>query len=150
MSDNIITLAARFAGGAPIERKRKDWSACKHPRTTIDQDLRTVGCRDCGEERLDPIEVLIGLALTWEEWQREYGRLMKARQSYDEHDREVWERKRDRHLNANPDHASTFDPIRGWSDRTMCKTCRRIEGTCPQSVKQQLRQAHALGSGTLA
>lgn len=141
MSDNVVKLAARFAGGAPIERKPRDWSGCRHGRTLIDQDRRTVSCRDCGQDPVDAFEVLLGLALTWERWQREYERLTKARQAYDDHDREVWERKRDRHLGANPSHAATLDPSRRMWDRSMCRTCTRIEQTCPQSVREKLRQA---------
>lgn len=144
MRDNVIALAARFAGGAPIERKGHDWKACRHERTTIDPDLRTVGCRDCGEERLDPIEVLLGLARTWERWQDEYRRLMDARRLSEDHDREVWERRRDRHLNAHPDHA--IDVTRTFWERgaDRCRTCQRIEQTCPRSVRAALRQARAL------
>ena len=44
--------------------KHRDWDACKHRRTLIDERLRTVDCKDCGA-RLDPVEVLIDIARSW-------------------------------------------------------------------------------------
>lgn len=43
--------------------------ACLHRRSVIDERLRIVSCKDCGE-KLDPIEVLLDLARHWrrESW----------------------------------------------------------------------------------
>jgi hypothetical protein len=46
--------------------KSRHFDRCRHERTVIDEELRTVECKDCGAS-LDPVEVLIG-------WAREWGR----------------------------------------------------------------------------
>ena len=44
--------------------KDRAWDACNHRRTLIDERLRVVDCKDCGE-RLDPVEVLLDIARSW-------------------------------------------------------------------------------------
>lgn len=53
-------------------RSPQEPRACAHRRSRIDDKLRIVECRDCGE-RLDPIEVLLDIAKNWrhESWAAE-------------------------------------------------------------------------------
>src|SRR5690242_6403418 len=44
--------------------KDQDWLGCKHLRTVVDDRLRVVTCKECGE-KLDPIEVLLDIAKAW-------------------------------------------------------------------------------------
>lgn len=145
MSDNVISLAERLTGNkdsAPIERKPKDYLACQHPRTLIDEVLRTVSCRDCAEDRLDPIEVLLGLARQWDRWQYEYKALVDLRRKQADDERSRWERSRDRHLAANPDHA--LDVLRTvWYGREGCRICRSLELRVPAAVRDEERQRRA-------
>lgn len=148
MQDNvIISFADRLAAddGAPIKRKRRAWGDCTHEATLISETDRNVTCRKCAVV-LDPIDVLLDLARRWERWQDEYGRLMQLRADYDRHDQEVWERRRDRHLNANPTHA--IDPLATSWGQDGCRVCRGIEVSCPQSVKRALRAAAAFPDGS--
>jgi len=103
--DNVVEIAAKMTGAAPVEVKRRAWDGCRHAHTIIDETLRTVACADCGEERLDPIEVLIGLSRQWADWKRQADHLRKLNADYWENQRATWERSRDRHLGAHPDHA---------------------------------------------
>ncbi len=41
--------------------KKRILSKCRHSKSTVDEALRTVTCRDCGAI-LDAVEVLIGIA----------------------------------------------------------------------------------------
>lgn len=48
-------------------KRHNRYKDCEHWRTLIDENLRTVKCRDCGEQ-LDPVEVLILWAEHWERY----------------------------------------------------------------------------------
>ena len=104
MSDNVVDIATRMTEAPPIEVRRRGWDDCGHRHTIIDLKLRTVGCVDCGEERLDPIEVLIALSHQWADWKRQAEQLRKLNEDYATNQRAQWERARDRHLSAHPDH----------------------------------------------
>lgn len=128
--DNVVAIATRWTEVPPVDRMDRDWRACKHAHTMLDETLRTVGCRDCGEERLDPFEVLIHLSRMWRDWQREADELRKLNAEYRSNQRDKWERARDRHLGANPDHAGTLrQEYRGsWTrGEQPCRTCDRLE-----------------------
>jgi hypothetical protein len=102
--DNVVSIETRFSEAAPVTLLRERWDACRHEHTWLDGRLRTVGCRDCGEEHLDPFAVLESLALQWSRWQREAETLRKLNTEYHSNQRAQWERARDRHLGANPLH----------------------------------------------
>lgn len=106
--DNIVSIADRLAEPPPVEVRRPEYDDCKHEHTLIDEKLRTIGCADCREERLDPIEVLIHMARVWGRWQREAEQLRALNNDYYRIEREKWERRRDRHLAAHPDHRSRY------------------------------------------
>lgn len=130
---NVVDITTKFHEAPPIvDDTPRSWAReCDHKHTSIDTVLRTVGCRDCGEERLDPIEVLISLCRQWDRWRYEAEQLTKLRTEQREHEAGVWTRARDRHLDANPDHS--IDLTRhGWtaSDIT-CRICYRLETNCP-------------------
>lgn len=127
--DNVIEIGTRFKEAPPVEVRERDYSACQHEHTLIDEKLRIVSCADCREERLDPIEVLIGLGRTWRRWQREAKDLRELNREHRDNERSMWERARDRHLSAHPDHRAAFDPTRNsWGpadDR--CHQCYALE-----------------------
>ena len=132
--DNVVSIETRFHEVPPVEHKPYDYLACKHLHTWLDDKLRTVGCRDCGEERLDPFEVLLSLASQWRRWQHEAEMLRKLNGEYTANQRDKWERARDRHLSANPDHRATFNPHRREENRGLwrrgeqpCRVCDRVE-----------------------
>lgn len=109
--DNIVSIAERLAEPPPIDVLKPDWDACRHEHTVIDEKLRTVACADCREERLDPVEVLIMLARQWRRWQYEAERVGKVNADYRRIQREKWDRRRDRHLAAHPDHRRQFRDV---------------------------------------
>jgi hypothetical protein len=135
---DVVDIGAKFHEAAPVEVKPRDYLACQHKHTMLDEKLRTIGCRDCGEERLDPFEVLVSLARQWGRWKHEAEGLRKLNAEYQENERAKWDRSRDRHLNAHPDHRAAFDaaiaalgdPSRrplGYSSREFpCSTCSRV------------------------
>lgn len=104
----IISIADRLAEPPPVDVRRPEYDDCRHAHTIIDGRLRIVSCADCREERLDPIEVLIDLADQWGRWQRQAERLHELNVDYYRIEREKWERRRDRHLAAHPDHRSRY------------------------------------------
>jgi hypothetical protein len=106
--DNVIAIETRFTEAPPVDWKPRDYLSCQHEHTMLDEVLRTVGCRDCGEERLDLFEVLLHLARTWRRWQYEAEQLHKLNTEYNTNRRETWERSRDRHIGANPDHKARY------------------------------------------
>lgn len=62
--DNLVTVD--FAAERPIATvKRRRHHKCKHGYTEIDEVLRRVTCRTC-DEVLDPVQVLLDLAVDWE------------------------------------------------------------------------------------
>lgn len=107
--DNVVSIETRFAEAPPVELLQWRYDACRHAHTYLDATLRTVGCRDCGEERLDPFEVLSALAAQWRAWQREAETLRKLNAEYHANRRATWERARDRHLGARPDHRDVLE-----------------------------------------
>lgn len=123
--DNVIAIATRFAGGAPVELLEQRYDTCRHEHTYLDAALRTVGCSDCGEERLDPFEVLAMLAKTWRRWHHEAEQLRKLRAEWQTIEQEKWARARDRHLTANPSH--TVTPGRSSWSRGGCRICYHLE-----------------------
>lgn len=131
--DNVIAIETKFTEAPPIDWKGRDYLACQHQHTMLDTVLRTVGCRDCGEERLDLFEVLFHLATTWSRWHREAEALRKLNLEYTGNERDKWERARDRHMSARPDHSGTLQLGRkGWSwtnaETTQpCRVCFRLE-----------------------
>lgn len=133
MPDNIVNIATRLTEVAPLEVARREWDACKHEHVWLEESLRTCTCRDCGAERVDPFDVLVHLARQWSRWQREAEQLGKLNREYRDNQRDKWERSRDRHLNANPEHRLGFKPTRriergGWlRGEQPCSTCDRIE-----------------------
>jgi hypothetical protein len=132
VSGDVIEIATKFTDAAPIEVRRRGWDECGHKHTLIDDQLRTVSCVDCGEERLDPIEVLIHLAADWRQNHREAERLQELRADYARIEVAKWERARDRHLNAHPDHRAGFDIHRTSFQRGACRTCYHLEITAPR------------------
>lgn len=75
-SENILSVdfSAAKKLGRPIERKTK--SSCPHLRILIDEDARTVECKQCNK-MIDPFTALVGAAKFYElrdyrldEWQR--------------------------------------------------------------------------------
>jgi hypothetical protein len=50
-----------------LEPKRADYKACRHVRTTVDEEKRVVSCRDC-EAQLDPFQVLWEMANKERRW----------------------------------------------------------------------------------
>lgn len=103
MTDNVVSIEARLAAVPPLDVKDRDWLGCDHKATVVDDVLRTVSCRTC-HERLDPIEVLIRLAREWRSWRWQWDQLQKANAEYRDNRKASWERARDRHLGAHPDH----------------------------------------------
>ena len=132
VSGDVIEIATKFTDAAPISVRRRGWDDCGHRHTVIDDRLRTVSCVDCGEERLDPIEVLIHLGQRWGEWEREAKKLQELNVEYARNEVAKWERARDRHLNAHPDHLAGFDIHRTSFRRGDCRTCYRLEITAPR------------------
>jgi hypothetical protein len=106
--DNVIEIATRFTEAPPVDVLRAEYDDCRHEHTAINERIRTISCVDCREERLDPIEVLISLARQWRRWQYEAEQLRKLNNDYYRIEREKWERRRDRHLSAHPDHRSRY------------------------------------------
>lgn len=106
--DNVIAISTKFTDAAPVEMLQHRYDACRHEHTILDDKLRTVACRDCGEERLDPFEVLSRLARQWRMWQHEADVVRKLNAEYRDNQRAKWRGARDRHLGANPDHARRF------------------------------------------
>lgn len=134
LPDNVVAIETKFTEAPPVDWKPRDYLACQHEHTMLDDKLRTVGCRDCGEERLDPFEVLLHLAHVWHRWHREAEQLQKLNLEYRDNQRDKWERARDRHLVANPTHSDSFRPRRRIENRGIwrsgeqpCATCDRIE-----------------------
>lgn len=134
MTDNVVDIATRLTEVAPLEVARPDWDACKHEHVWLEESLRTCTCRDCGAERIDPFDVLVHLARKWARWQREAAQLRGLNAQYRDNQRDKWERARDRHLNANPDHRTAFRPTRSvenggaWQlGEQPCRTCDRLE-----------------------
>lgn len=110
LPDNVVAIETKWTDAAPVEvRGRWEGNACSHQHVTVDEVLRTVSCRDCGEERLDPLEVLIMLARTWKRWQREAAMLGRLNAEHEANELGKWERARDRHLGSHPDHAASFN-----------------------------------------
>lgn len=60
----IVTDAEARYGELPIAKKqqptRYDEGYCGHKRIEVDEELRTVACRDCGQA-LDPIQCLLNV-----------------------------------------------------------------------------------------
>jgi hypothetical protein len=135
--ERVISLAERLERKPPIEVERRPWDGCRHEAITISEDLRVVDCRECSA-RIDAIDALIMLARRWSRWQDEYKRLHEERVGYAKDQREKWERRRDRHLNAHPDHA--LDPDRSGWKRGQCVQCRNLDFTMPQDVKALMRE----------
>ena len=67
MSELIeVDFKPRVEPNGPAMRiKSRHEQKCKHTRQTIDEELRTVGCRDC-DEQLDPVQVLVHWARDWD------------------------------------------------------------------------------------
>ena len=134
VSDNVVHLSTRLTEGPPLELRRKGWDACGHKHIVLDEAKRTADCSDCGEERIELFDVLANMALTWDRWTREAKALRELRQEQTNHEREVWERRRDRHFTAHPDHRADFDErfahrlkTGGVSHpRDSCRECGRI------------------------
>ena len=124
-SDNVIAISTRLNEAAPVEVLRERWDSCRHEHTSLDLRLRTVGCRDCGEERLDPFEVLAHLARTWSRWHWEAEQLRKLRAAEQASSLARWERARDRHLGANPGHS--IDLTRTAWEGAGCRICESLE-----------------------
>ena len=116
--DKVVELAARLNGAAPVEMLHERWDACHHRHVTLDDRLRVITCRDCGQDRLDAFEVLSAMAHDWRSWQREIETLRKLRAEYHDNQLATWKRARDRHLGAHPDHAAarfvTFPDGEAW------------------------------------
>lgn len=146
---NVVSIADRFNEPPPIAVPR-DIMACNHEHIGIDEKLRTVMCVDCRQERLDPLECLITMARQWHRWKREADALRKLRVEHRQHERDVWERARDRHLNANPTHSIDLTKTHWTRAEEHCRTCSRLELTAPQDVRAEARgdkafdQKHAL------
>ena len=104
LPDNVVSIETKWTEAPPIEPKPWDYMQCRHEHTWLDPKLRTVGCRDCGEERLDPYEVLLYLASEWSSWKREADKLRELNAEYRTNQRDKWVRSCERHLNAHPDH----------------------------------------------
>jgi hypothetical protein len=116
-----------FSEHPPIEVVEQPyWDRCKHKHTTLDPVERRAHCAEC-KASLDPYDVLVELANQWRRWEREAEQLRKLNADYYRIQREKWERQRDRHLNAHPDHVAGFNHKRtGWQgDR--CRICYRLE-----------------------
>jgi DNA-directed RNA polymerase subunit RPC12/RpoP len=87
MEDRNFTLITHEEGGKSVERIvsikvrtrfDKKFDECTHNRVSIDEELWSVQCRDCGE-KMDPIKFLVRLA--HEEVGEEF-RITKLRQEY--------------------------------------------------------------------
>ncbi len=63
---------------------------CKHVRQGIDEELRTVDCRDCGAT-LDPVQVLVHWARDWDNVER---RLQRSKRETRQLSQEIEELKR--------------------------------------------------------
>jgi hypothetical protein len=101
---NVVSIETRFSEAAPVELLQQRYDACRHEHTWLDEKLRLVGCSDCGEERLDAFEVLVHLAKTWRSWKREAENVRRVNAEYHANLRATWERARERHLGAHPEH----------------------------------------------
>lgn len=132
--DNVIAISTKFTDAAPVEMLQPRYDACRHEHTVLDDRLRTVACRDCGEERLDPFEVLSRLARQWRMWQHEAEVVRKLNAEYRDNQRAKWRAARDRHLGARPEHFGALDdgemvPVAlvgattGWTMRGDCRPC---------------------------
>jgi predicted RNA-binding Zn-ribbon protein involved in translation (DUF1610 family) len=86
-NDKIFTLITHDDDGKPQEktisikastRFNKAFDECSHSRVTVDEDLWSVECRDCGE-KLDPIRFLIRLA---QNESKEEFRIQKLKNEY--------------------------------------------------------------------
>ena len=138
--DNVIAIATKLNEAAPVELLQERWDACRHQHTTLDNRLRTVACRDCGEERLDPFEVLSHLAHEWSRWHREAETLRKLNAEYYGNQKAAWDRARDRHLNANVGHRESFEAkVRAKSDPGMLAGHSRSEFDCDRCWSVFLR-----------
>lgn len=133
MSDNVVPIAVKQGQKPPIAVQRTPYGGCTHKATIIDEEQRAVDCADCGA-RLDPIAVLMGLARDWSRWERELERLTELRAGYGRDLREKWERRRDRHINANPTHAG--DEFKGSWTSGDCRTCYSLHFSSPSSVRR--------------
>jgi len=102
--DNVVSIETRLNEVAPLEVARPEWDACRHEHIWLEESLRTCTCRDCGAERVDPFDVLVRLARKWSRWQREAEQLRTLNREYEDNQKARWERARDRHLNAHPEH----------------------------------------------
>jgi len=59
---------------------------CKHMNLTVDDELATVSCDDCGE-KLNPIALLLRMATDESRWQHRADELRDALKRYDEKQR---------------------------------------------------------------
>jgi len=115
--DKVVSLLERLAEPPPIDlAPPKPYARCGHTHTVLDEHFRSVACRDCGEEALDPFDVLVGLARTWRRWKSEAEALRRLRTEQRTHEAEKWRRARDRHLGAHPAHGANF-PLDGLPDQ---------------------------------
>ena len=124
MKGEVVSITARMQEAPPLEIRRRGYDECGHHHVDLDLTLRTVNCRDCGEERLDPFEHLAYLAREWRHWALQIERLNKLEHEYADRERAKWERARDRHLHAHPDHALDWTRT-GWSQGE-CEPCYRL------------------------
>ena len=123
--DNVIAISTRLNESPPVEVLRERYDSCRHEHTVLNQRLHTVDCRDCGQERLDPFEVLVHLASTWSRWHHEAESLRKLRADERAASLAAWERARDRHIGANPGHV--VDPYRTSWAGDKCRICTSLE-----------------------
>lgn len=78
-------------GDEPLHRvKRRDYSACQHRATQVDEVLRRVTCKACGET-LDPIEVLLMLAHEGDRW---WNQVQALRQESARREKEIVQQRR--------------------------------------------------------
>lgn len=134
--DNLVQLTPHLNEAAPLEVAERRWDECAHRAVSLDTTLRIITCRDCGQTGIDAFDHLVYLAREWKHWQRQKDQLRTLNETYETHRREVWERRRDRHLKAHPDHVLDYTRT-GWS-RGECRQCAELVS---EGHRYQPRQA---------
>jgi hypothetical protein len=124
MSGDVIELKTRLADAPPLALHERRGDECKHVHKVLMDETRRVACSDCGADDLDPFEVLCQMAKEWKSWKWQWEQLQKAKGDIDDHERGVWERRRDRHMKSRPDHVLDYSRT-GWQ-RGECEECWTI------------------------
>lgn len=125
--DNVIDLTVRLAEAPPLDIANRNWDACKHKHKVLVEETHRVACSDCGCPDLDPFAVLVAMAKEWRSWKWQWEQLRSLQVKQEDHDRGIWERRRDRHAKAHPDHALDYTRT-GWSNGE-CAECFTLIST---------------------